>query len=62
MSRKRSKWKFSPARKHRPAARQAAGWGARFLLTAVNQYMVAGGKSFLSKARGGDEVAVQSAY
>lgn len=44
------------------AAKQAEGWGARFLLTAVNQYMVAGGKSFLSKVRGGGEVAVQSAY
>lgn len=44
------------------AAKQAEGWGARFLLTAVNQYMVAGGKSFLSKVRGGGEVAVTSAY
>lgn len=44
------------------AAKQAEGWGARFLLTAVNQYMVAGGKSFLSMVRGGSEVSVNSAY
>lgn len=44
------------------AAKQAEGWGARFLLTAVNQYMVAGGKNFLSKVRGGEDVKVQSAY
>ena len=44
------------------AARQAEGWGARFLLTAVNQYMVAGGQSFLSRVRGGGDVKVQSAY
>lgn len=44
------------------AAKQAEEWGARYLVTAVNQYMVAGGKSFLSRVRGGDEVAAQSAY
>lgn len=44
------------------AAKQAEGWGARFLLTAVNQYMVAGGQSFLSRVRGGQEIAARSAY
>ncbi len=44
------------------AAKQAEGWGARFLLTAVNQYMVAGGRSFLSRVRGGQEIAARSAY
>lgn len=44
------------------AARQAEEWGARYLVTAVNQYMVAGGKSFLSKVRGGDAVEAVSAY
>lgn len=44
------------------AAKQAEAWGARFLVTAVNQYMVAGGRSFLSQVRGGGQVAVTSAY
>lgn len=44
------------------AAKQAEEWGAKFLLTAVNQYMVAGGQNFLSKVRGGEEVEVKSAY
>ncbi len=44
------------------AAKQAEEWGARFILTAINQYMVAGGQSFLSKVKGGGEVAVRSAY
>ena len=44
------------------AAKQAEDWGARFLLTAVNQYMVAGGQSFLSRVRGGGGVDVKSAY
>lgn len=44
------------------AAKQAEEWGARYLVTAVNQYMVAGGKSFLSKVRGGEAVEVKSAY
>lgn len=38
------------------AARQAEEWGARYLVTAVNQYMVSGGRSFLSqgtRGRGG---------
>lgn len=35
------------------AARQAEEWGARYLVTAVNQYMVSGGRSFLSQVRGG---------
>lgn len=44
------------------AALQAKEWGATFLLTAINQYMVAGGKSFLSKVHGGEEVEAKSAY
>lgn len=44
------------------AAQQAEAWGARFLVTAVNQYMTAGGKSFLSRVRGGDTVSAQPAY
>lgn len=44
------------------AAKQAETWGVRYLLTAVNQYMTAGGKSFLSRVRGGGDIAVQSAY
>lgn len=44
------------------AAKQAESWGARFLLTAVNQYMTAGGMSFLSRVHGGKNVEVKSAY
>lgn len=44
------------------AARQAEEWGARYLVTAVNQYMVSGGRSFLSQVRGGGAVAASSAY
>ena len=44
------------------AAKQAEEWGARFLLTAVSQYMTAGGRSFLSRVRGGMDVAPVSAY
>ena len=44
------------------AAKQAEEWGAKFLLTAINQHMVAGGQSFLSKVRGGAEVEIKSAY
>lgn len=44
------------------AAKQAEQWGARFLLTAINQYMVAGGQSFLSRVKGGGDIAVKSAY
>ena len=44
------------------AAKQAETWGARYLVTAVNQYMVAGGRSFLSRVRGGEKVDVASAY
>lgn len=43
-------------------AKQAAEWGAKYLVTAVNQYMVAGGRNFLSKVHGGEEVGVESAY
>jgi 2-keto-3-deoxy-L-rhamnonate aldolase RhmA len=43
-------------------AKQAESWGARYLVTAVNQYMVAGGKNFLSQVRGEAAVGVQSAY
>lgn len=32
---------------------QAEEWGGRYLVTAVNQYMVSGGRSFLSQVRGG---------
>ena len=44
------------------AAKQAEEWGARYLVTAVNQYMVAGGRSFLSQVRGGGAVDAVSAY
>ena len=44
------------------AARQAEEWGARYLVTAVNQYRVSGGRSFLSQVRGGGAVAASSAY
>lgn len=44
------------------AAKQAEEWGARFLLTAVNQYMTAGGRDFLSRVRGGGGVDVKPVY
>ena len=34
------------------AAKQAAEWGARFLVTAITPYMTAGGRSFLKAVRG----------
>lgn len=44
------------------AAKEAAGWGTTFLLTAINQYMTAGGLNFLSRVRGGQDVEVKSVY
>lgn len=45
------------------AARQAAEWGARYLVTAVTPYMAAGAKQFLADVRGtGEKVAVKDAY
>lgn len=44
------------------AALQAESWGARYLVTAVNQYMIAGGVNFLHNVRGENMEAVKSAY
>jgi len=44
------------------AARQAVEWGARYLVTAVNQFMVTGGRNFLQQVRGSGNVDEISAY
>lgn len=46
------------------AAKQAMDWGAKYLVTAITQYMAAGAKKFLLDVRTGEdnEVAVKDAY
>lgn len=46
------------------AARQAAEWGARYLVTAITPYMTAGARSFLQEVRDPDAspVAVSDVY
>lgn len=34
-------------------AKQAVGWGARFIVTAINSYMITGGRNFLEEVRQG---------
>lgn len=41
------------------AARQAAGWGARYLVTAITPYMAAGAKKFLQDVRTGEDHVMQ---
>lgn len=41
------------------AARQAEEWGARYLVTAVSQYMTAGARKFLTDVRTGEESKLQ---
>lgn len=41
------------------AARQAADWGARYLVTAITPYMAAGARKFLQDVRTGEDHAMQ---